>query len=103
MIEAAIAGVAGLANYFANQSAAGRAEALHNEALQRWLKIHIPNPEEQRLALKQFVVQGTLNPQLEQAIKNDPSAFQKIVVDSTPKVLKTEPYRNWKVLVTMEV
>lgn len=69
----------GLLGYFANKSAAERAQMLQNENLQRWLSINIPNPKDQELALEKFVVQGTLTPQLETAIANDPTEFQKIV------------------------
>ena len=81
----AASAIGGIANYFANQSAAERAEALQNKALQEWITINIPNPKDQEIALKQFVIEGKLNPQLESAIKADPSAFKNIVADSGTK------------------
>lgn len=80
---AAIAG--GIGSYLANKSAAERAEMLQNKSLQEWLRINVPDPEEQKLALKQFVVEGTLNPKLEKSIQADPSAFKNIMTDVTQK------------------
>ncbi len=77
---AALAG--GVGNYLANSSAADRAEALQNKSLQQWLALQIPDPEEQKLALEKFVVQGKLDPKIEGAIKADPSQFQKIVTNT---------------------
>lgn len=70
----------GIGNYLSNKSANDRAAMLQNENLQNWVKINIPDPEQQKIALQQFVVQGKLNPQLEQSIKADPSAFKDVVV-----------------------
>ncbi len=75
----------GIANFLANKSAADRAEMLQDRAMQEWLKIAIPDPAQQKLALEQFVVQGVLNPRLEASIKADPSAFEKIVVGADHK------------------
>lgn len=81
----AIAGGASLAsgvmNYAAQKSAADRAEMLQNKSLQEWIKLNIPDPEQQKIALEKFVVQGTLDPKLEHAIKADPTEFSKIAVN----------------------
>jgi hypothetical protein len=58
---------------------------LQNQALQEWMKVNIPDPEQQKIALKQFVIEGKLNPQLEHAIKADPSAFKQVATDVTNK------------------
>lgn len=76
---AALAG--GVGNYLANKSAAERAEMLQNEALQNWLKLQIPDPEKQKIALEKFVQQGELDPKLEQAIESKPSEFQKVITN----------------------
>lgn len=80
----AIAGAASLAggamSYASNKSAQDRAEMLNNSAVQQWLSLNLPDPEAQKLALQKFVVEGQLDPKLEQAIKADPSAFEKIIV-----------------------
>lgn len=73
---AALAG--GVGSYLANMSAADRAAALQDKQLQEWIKINIPDPKEQELALEKFVSQGKLVPQLEQAIKQQPTEFSKI-------------------------
>lgn len=69
----------GIANFFANKSAQERAQMLQDKGLQQWLSIHIPDPAQQQIALQKFVVQGVLDPKLEQAIQADPSAFTKII------------------------
>jgi hypothetical protein len=79
------AGIGAIGNYAANSSANARAEMLQNQNLQNWIKINIPDLAEQKLALQQFVQQGTLSPKLEQAIKSDPSQFEKIVTDQKYK------------------
>jgi hypothetical protein len=71
--------IGGIASYFANKSALERAELLQNQALQQFLSITIPDPKDQRIALEEFVLQGTINPQLEAAISQAPSEFEKIV------------------------
>ena len=85
----AIGGLASLAggvgNYLANSSASERAQLLQNKALQEWIKLQIPDPAAQQLALKQFVSAGKLDPKLEQSIHADPSAFKNIVTDISNK------------------
>lgn len=68
----------GIGNAAANMSAADRAAALQDKGVQEWLKVHLPNPEEQKLAMERFVQVGEVNPKLEQAIQQNPSEFQKI-------------------------
>lgn len=75
----------GIFGLISNSSANERAQMLNNKALRRWLEINIPNPEDQKLALEEFVLQGTFSPQLEQAIKQDPSAFEQIATSEQHK------------------
>lgn len=75
----------GLMNYFSNMSAADRARALQDKALQEFIGIAIPDPERQKLALERFVSQGTLTPELESAIQAAPSEFNKIVTNQKLK------------------
>lgn len=89
LIGAAIGGVAslagGLLNYFSNMSAQERADALRDKALQEYLTINIPDQKSKELALSRFVSQGTLAPEMEDAINQAPSEFEKIVVDGQQK------------------
>lgn len=73
----------GLGSFFANKSANDRAQMLQDRGLQEWMAANIPDPEQQKLALEEFVTQGTLNPALEQAIAAKPSEFKNIVTSST--------------------
>ena len=77
--------VSGLVGAFAGMSAQDRAEAMRDKALQEWLKVRIPDPAAQKLALEEFIVAGKLTPELEQAIKQDPSAFEKVSENSRLK------------------
>lgn len=79
------AAIGAIGSYLANKSASDRAEMAQNKALQEWIAINIPDPERQKLALEKFVVQGELDPQLEKAIKADPSAFEQIVTSAEQK------------------
>lgn len=83
---AALPGViSGIGNAIANASAAERAQMLLKQNMADWMAIQIPDPEELKVALDQFVQQGVLAPQLQQAIKQDPSAFEDIVGDTSYK------------------
>jgi hypothetical protein len=77
--------IGGIGNAFANMSAADRAAALQDKAMQEWMKVHIPDPAEQKLAMERFVSAGELSPKLEQAIKQDPSGFEKITTSVANK------------------
>lgn len=50
-----------------------------DRAMQELIKVKIPNPYEQQLALERFRSAGELTPELERSIKADPSSFEKIV------------------------
>lgn len=75
----------GIANYFANKSANDRAQMLQDKALQQWINLAIPDPEKQKVALEKFVLQGELDPKLEQAIQANPSEFETIVTSAETK------------------
>lgn len=77
--------LSGIGNFLSNSSANDRAAMLQNQAMQQWLKVNIPDPAQQKVALQRFVQQGQLDPVLQTAIQQDPSAFNKIVTDSTYK------------------
>lgn len=81
----AIGGLSGIGNFLANSSANDRAAMLQNQQFQQWMQLNVPDPAQQQVAMQQFVSAGKLTPQLETAIKQDPSSFQKIVTDSGQK------------------
>lgn len=89
LVAAAIGGVASLAggilNYFSNMDAQERADALRDKALQEYLTINIPDQKSKELALSRFISQGTLAPEMEEAINQAPSEFQKVIADSGQK------------------
>lgn len=80
-VAAGVSIASGIAGFLSNSSAAERAEALQQEGIQKWIQLSIPDPAKQKLALEQFVVAGKLTPDLERAVKQDPSAFESIVAD----------------------
>lgn len=55
-----------------------RARSIQSDQAQAWLKIRIPDPEERKLALQQFVQTGNFTPALESAIKLEQTNFEKI-------------------------
>lgn len=54
------------------------AKEFTDRAIKEMIAIKIPDPEQQRIALDRYQLTGELSPQLEQAIKADPSAFEQI-------------------------
>jgi hypothetical protein len=48
-------------------------------ALEELIKIKIPDPEQQKIALAQYYSTGQLSPEVENEIKADPSAFEQVV------------------------
>jgi len=75
----------GILGFIANMSAAERAEALQDKALQELIAIQIPDLKDQEIALEKFIVSGELTPEMEQAVAQAPSAFEKIQVDPSLK------------------
>ena len=49
------------------------------QAIQELIKVKIPDPEQQKLALERYRSAGVLSPELEHAIKSDPTAFEQVV------------------------
>ncbi len=72
----------GIGNYLAQSSANDRAAMIQNQQFQEWLKLHVPDPEEQKIVLQKFVNQGELDPTLQKAISADPSQFEKITTNA---------------------
>lgn len=50
-----------------------------DKAIQELIKVNIPDPAQQQLALERYRSAGELDPKLEQAIKADPSAFEQVI------------------------
>lgn len=69
----------GIGSYLAQSSANDRAAAMQTDAMQKWLALNVPDPEKQKVVLEKFVNQGQLDPALQTAIQQDPSAFNNIV------------------------
>jgi hypothetical protein len=65
-----------------------QAQDLDKEQLQRWLALNVPDPEQQKLFLQQYELQGKLSPELEQAIKQGDSKLNDINVD--PRLRQSE-------------
>ena len=80
-IAAAGTATAGIAGAVANMSAQDRAKLLQEQGVQQWLKVNIPDPKEQQLALDKFVRTGTFTPELEKAVKPLDTEFKKIQQD----------------------
>lgn len=87
LIAASAAGSAagGILGYMAQMDAMDRQKAMQDKALQEFLSINIPDPKAQEVALKRFVEEGTLTPQFEAAIKQQPSEFNHIVANQAQK------------------
>ena len=49
------------------------------QAIAELIKVKIPDPEQQKLALQRYQMTGELDPKLESAIQQDPSAFEQVV------------------------
>lgn len=73
--------VSGGIGMLAQTSANDRAAMLQDQALQEWLKIQIPDPKAQALALERFVQAGELTPELESAVAVSASEMEKISTD----------------------
>jgi hypothetical protein len=84
-IAAAVVAGGAIMNYMSNASANERAQMAQSNALQELLKAKIPDPAMQKLALQRYVSTGQLTPELQSAIKQAPSEFNKVVVDQRQK------------------
>lgn len=58
------------------------------EQLKRWLELNVPDPKDQELILERYRVEGTLTPELEQAIAQTDSNLKGISVD--PRLRQAE-------------
>lgn len=94
LIAAGASAVGGIGNAISNMSAGDRANAVQNQALQSWLNVNIPDPATQKLALQQFVQTGELHPSVEQAIKQDPTAFTQVVQSATDKAAQNQALQS---------
>lgn len=84
-VAVGVAGAAAVGGIVSQMSANDRENAANNKAFQQYVAMKIPDPEQQRLALQRFRVEGKLTPQLEQAIKQAPSEFENIAIDQNQK------------------
>lgn len=75
----AASAVSALASYAAQSSANDRAKMIADQNFQQWMQLNIPDPEQQKVILQKFVSAGELDPVLEDAIKQNPTEFSKIV------------------------
>lgn len=86
--------IGGVLGAISNSSANDRAQMLQQQGIQQWLKTNIPDPKLQQLALQKFVVEGTLTPEMESAIKADPSAWTKVTQDQSLKQSQLRSLRS---------
>lgn len=56
-----------------------KAQQYTDKAIQELIRVNIPDPEAQKVAYERYRSAGELSPELEHAIKTDPSAFEQIV------------------------
>lgn len=66
-------------NAAASQLAA--ATAARQQAVQQWLSINVPDPEQQQIELQNYQVTGTLSPQLEQAFQQSQTGLKNMQID----------------------
>lgn len=78
-IPAAIAAGSSIAGMVQQANAQGASRDQINQAIQEFIKISVPDPEQQKLELQHYQSTGSFSPQLEHSIKQDPSAFEGIV------------------------
>lgn len=81
IVAAGAALATGVMGHLANMRAQDRAEFIQNQNVQEWLKLNIPDPNKQKLALEKFVSSGELIPELEEPIMAAESEFKKIQMD----------------------
>lgn len=79
-----LAGAGILANIIGGSSSSDDREAAlqqHKDAIQAWMDVHVPNIEDQKVLLQQYVQTGRLTPELEQQVNQDASEYNKIQTD----------------------
>lgn len=90
-IAGGLAAAGGIAGAISQMSASERAAAIQDKNVQQWLSVHIPDPEEQKIALEHFVSAGKLVPKLETAVNQNPSEFMKV---AAPQAYKESQMRS---------
>lgn len=91
MGEEAAAGLAGgslvsaYLGYLTSQQQMQAAQGARQQALQQYLAINIPDPAQQQLILQQYQMTGKLDPAIETAINQGPSAQSQIALDPTTR------------------
>jgi hypothetical protein len=78
-IPAAISAGTSIAGMIQQAKANGAAQDDIDKAVQNFIAISVPDPEQQKIELQKYQSTGDLSPQLESAIKQDPSSYEKIV------------------------
>lgn len=73
--------VGGILGNAAMGSAEDRARALQEKSVQEWMKINIPDPEQQKLFMQRFAESGEIEPEYQQAIAQADTEMSKVQVD----------------------
>lgn len=73
--------VGGLLGQKQASDAQANAERLRQDALAQYAGINIPDEDKMKLALQNYQLQGTLTPEMEQALSQGPTAYENIQVD----------------------
>lgn len=77
--------VSGILGYLSSMDANERAQLIYNNGFKQWMSINIPDPEQQKIVLQNFVSTGQLDPKLKSAIAQSPTEFNHVVADSGQK------------------
>jgi len=78
-ISLGLEGAGAIASLFGMFGGDAESKKYVDKAIQEFIKIHVPDPEMQKLALERYMSAGQLSPELEHQIKADPTAFQDVV------------------------
>lgn len=79
---------AGLMGNILSASDRNKAIGATEGALQQWLNINVPDPQQQQVILQRYQMTGQLDPQIEQAMKMGPSAFEQI--QNNPQLMNAQ-------------
>lgn len=93
-IGAGVSIASGIGSFLANSSANDRAAAAQSDAMQKWLALNVPDPAQQKVVLDKFVNQGQLDPILQTAIKQDPSAFNQVIANQGDQAAQTRALKQ---------
>lgn len=80
----------GLLGLFGKNAAEEQQLELQRKALQEWLNINVPDPEQQKLYLERLKSQGQLTPELEAAMQLGDTEMKNISVDPVYKEAQLE-------------